>query len=196
MIPAEIRAQIEDLPNASLVQEVFDLIQSDTLLRGNASSAARAVEEGVATIVTGYIDALGMAHSQEVLFRYRTPRNLDAVIELCWGDINENELAPVWGALQDQNLWDKFNAVTSHESPNLFWKMIKATLPEDYFDDLADEVDGAMRDSVASRIAYGRGHQFYERVFRVYQLGGWPCGWDEDNQRVFANFPEAEPKNE
>ncbi len=181
-----------NLPNAALVREVSDLIESDTLLRGDASSAARAVEEGVATLVHNYAEATRMAHSQEVLFRYFMSGEGGAFIDVCWGDILEDETSHVWGALWDADLMDTFDAVVPGEGPNNFFKRFKKYAEDEKLKWIVEDLEGAMRDCIGARMASGRDNVFYEGIFRVYQLGGWACGWDAEHQRVYANFPEAD----
>ncbi len=183
---------IEQLPNVTLVQEVFDLVESGTLLRGDAAAATRVVEEGVASLVDSYDDALGMALSQEVRFRYFMSGNGGQLREASWSNIIEDELGKVFGTLGNLKLMDTFYSVAGFGASNNFFKVVEANFPDQYGDDLADDVCSVMGGCIASRMASGRDNLFYERIFRVYQLGGWACGWDDDNQRPYANFPEAQ----
>lgn len=44
--------------------------------------------------------------------------------------------------------------------------------------DIFEEVVGDLYMCVLNRLVNGKGDNFYERIFKIYKLGGWPCGWE------------------
>ncbi|HEB2439422.1 hypothetical protein BTTOUR_21525 [Bacillus thuringiensis serovar toumanoffi] len=42
---------------------------------------------------------------------------------------------------------------------------------------LVEEVERDLEMCALNRLVNGKVDNFYEKVFKVYKMGGWPCGW-------------------
>lgn len=49
--------------------------------------------------------------------------------------------------------------------------------PSGYLD-IFEEVQGDLYMCAINRLVNGKNDNFYEKMFRIYQSGGWPCGWE------------------
>lgn len=54
---------------------------------------------------------------------------------------------------------------------------------------LIDDVLGDLQNCARKRVALGDAPDFWERVWDVYDAGGWPCGCSDDLE-LFAFFPQ------
>ncbi len=61
-----------------------------------------------------------------------------------------------------------------------------------------DEIYEDLRLCIQSRKVCGYQHDFFERMFKIYELGGWPCGWEGKltEGRFIAYFPLDEDAEE
>ena len=60
------------------------------------------------------------------------------------------------------------------------------------------EIYEDLRSCIQSRKVCGYQHDFFERMFKIYELGGWPCGWEGKltEGRFIAYFPLHEDAEE
>lgn len=58
--------------------------------------------------------------------------------------------------------------------------------------DIFEEIIGDLHMCALNRLVNGKVDNFYERIFEVYKLGGWPCGWEGEypEGRVIVYSPD------
>jgi len=157
-----------------LVQDVIRLVESGTLLK---PSQALAIEN--VALIGSFEEARKRAH----FIDFETDN-------LGWTDIREREMASVHGASYKiegfQEVLDRI-----WEIHDLFFALLKKQLDKEAYlvvnDILADLYNCAV-----SRSVCGTRREFFENMFRLYRLGGWPCGWEGKypQGRMCVYFPE------
>ena len=55
-------------------------------------------------------------------------------------------------------------------------------------EDVIEEIQVELDMCVQSRLVCGKNNSFFESLFEVYCLGGWPCGWN--NGKIIVYVPE------
>lgn len=97
---------------------------------------------------------------------------LHSVLTLTWTDLREHEA----GALLGVTYQDSSKAGLRQRCAELEDRMFPwlSRLHEAPLDDIVADLGNA----VMSRCVFGRDDtRLFERVFRAYRVGGWPCGW-------------------
>ena len=100
-------------------------------------------------------------------------QDLDEV-ENVWEDIKSSEGGEIIGQLYERDL-------NSMERP--IREIIQSTenYPGDFvaqYIDVFEEIIGDLHMCALNRLVNGKVDNFYERIFDIYKLGGWPCGWE------------------
>ncbi|MEK5029636.1 hypothetical protein [Paenibacillus sp. FSL M7-1046] len=106
-----------------------------------------------------------------------------AVVDTIWQDIKNNESGSVLGfilnddklKLMDEELSDIFGSSDNYSED---------FIPMDYWD-IAAEVESDLYKCAINRLINGKKDNFYEKLFHIYQSGGWPCGWE-------GKYPDGE----
>lgn len=103
--------------------------------------------------------------------------------EYSWGDILENNMRLVWKKVFNEENYQEYNK-----------QINKIKIPDIH-------VEEGMDDSVYSEISYelllcakarfvcGYTNIFFEKLFKVYKTGGWPCGWN--NGKIIVYVPKS-----
>lgn len=149
--------------NKNLVEEVINAI-TDMHLAYNINLLNLDVN-----IVCDYQKAKELAWSQD----------LDEV-ENVWEDIKSLESGDIIGKLYEDDL-------NSMERP--IREMIQSSeiYPSDFvskYIEIFEEISGDLYICALNRLINGNVDNFYERIFDIYKLGAWPCGWQ-------GNYPEG-----
>ncbi|ATH92430.1 cytoplasmic protein [Bacillus glycinifermentans] len=157
--------------NTHLVEEVIHFIANLHFFR-NENLLNRDV-----VMVNDYERAQELAWSQD----------LDEV-ENVWEDIKSSESGEIIGQLYEHDL-------NSMDHP--IWEIIQSSenFPDDFvseYIDIFEEVMGDLHKCALNRLVNGEVDNFYERIFEIYKLGGWPCGWEGEypEGRMIVYSPE------
>lgn len=111
----------------------------------------------------------------EVFFDYEDKEGLS------WGDILEENMAKLWKSVFEAD-----------NSSNLTKIINGLTIPEIAVDsnnkdsDIFDEMEYEIMLCAKSRFICGKENIFFENLFKVYKLGGWPCGWNDGKIIVYV----------
>ncbi len=101
-----------------------------------------------------------------------------------WNNIRENELSEMYKILWDENKMDDYN--TRINNIDIF-KILDSKLPSE-FKEIIDAVDYDFAALLACGEVCPEGNEFYRQLFKVYFEGGWPCGWNDDTNRIIGFF--------
>ena len=100
-----------------------------------------------------------------------------------WIDILEENMAKVKKVIyQYENYTEYTKQLRNIEIPEL--QEIVFTL-DDY--DVQEEIYNEIELCVKSRLVCGKDNEFFENLYKVYKLGGWPCGWG--NGKIIVYVP-------
>ena len=101
-----------------------------------------------------------------------------------WVDILEENMSSVWEVIyQCNNYLELSDIVDDIEIPEL--DDIEYTF-DDY--DVQEEIYNEIELCVKSRFICGTRNVFFEKLFKVYKFGGWPCGWN--NGKIIVYVPK------
>ena len=67
-------------------------------------------------------------------------------------------------------------------------RILSMYIDSDTDSDIIDEMEYELMLCAKSRFICGKENDFFEQVFYVFRLGGWPCGWDDG--KIIAYFPK------
>lgn len=113
----------------------------------------------------------------EVFFDYEDKQGLS------WVDILEENMAELWKLVFE-----------SDNSSDLIKIINKLTIPKIAVDsnnedsDMLDEIEYEIMLCAKSRFICGKENTFFEKLFKVYKLGGWACGWKDG--KIIVYVPE------
>ncbi|WP_019637144.1 hypothetical protein [Paenibacillus fonticola] len=143
---------------SSLVEEVINYIQSNQLFQGNKQL------DDEFTIIDDFEQAQEIAWTQDLdivdtLWEYVKSSEDSEII----GKVYEKELRSV-----ERELKELFDSTESYS---------EGFFPSGYLD-IIEEVQGDLFMCAINRLVNGKTNNFYEELFRIYQSGGWPCGWE------------------
>jgi len=152
--------------HTNLVQEVIDFIQHHELFE----SSVPFVDD--ITVINDYELAKQLAFSQD-----------SRVVDVIWQDVKSNESASLFSFIDEEaNLHEIDNELSEiFESADNYKEDF---IPFDYLD-ISEEVESDLYKGALNRFIHGDKMNFYEKIFRCYQSGGWPCGWE-------GNYPQGE----
>lgn len=98
--------------------------------------------------------------------------------EHTWTSIRENEASEI---LEAANLLKNYDELSQEFDPlhDIIFKNVDQWVPSRY-DDFVDDISGDLINCAYARFIMGDKHRFFELLFRIYNSGGWPCGWVGD----------------
>lgn len=99
--------------------------------------------------------------------------------EYSWKDIRELEMSEVWGnyyAMMEDKRPEGLEELLEIISDNLR----ESSLYNDFFDDVTADLNNC----AINRAINGKNCSFFEDLFKIYQIGAIPCGWE-------GNYPEG-----
>lgn len=103
-----------------------------------------------------------------------------------WVDILEENMAKVWNVIyQYDNYKELSKEVDGIDVSEI--NEIEYTF-DDY--DVQEEINNEIELCAKSRFVCGKDNSFFENVYRAYQLGGWPCGWNNGKIIVYISKDE------
>ena len=101
-----------------------------------------------------------------------------------WVDILEENMSKVWSVIYQydnyKNLSDEVDGIDISEVIRIEYTV------DDY--DVQEEINNEIELCVKSRFVCGKENVFFERLFKAFKLGGWPCGWN--NGKIIVYIPE------
>lgn len=98
-----------------------------------------------------------------------------------WVDILEEKMAEVWEIIyQHENYAELSEVVSDIEIPELI--EIEYTIDAD---SVQAEIEAELELCAISRFICGKNNDFFESIFEVYCIGGWPCGWNDEKLIVY-----------
>ena len=101
-----------------------------------------------------------------------------------WVDILEENMSKVWSVIYQydnyKNLSDEVDGIDISEVTRIEYTV------DDY--DVQEEINNEIELCVKSRFVCGKENVFFERLFKAFKLGGWPCGWN--NGKIIVYIPE------
>ena len=101
-----------------------------------------------------------------------------------WVDILEENESDVWEIIyQNDNYAELSKIITDIKIPEL--DEIKYNFQNNM---VKEEMKAELELCVRSRVICGKDNSFFEDLFKVYCLGGWPCGWN--NGKIIVYVPE------
>ncbi|KHD35381.1 hypothetical protein NL50_13810 [Clostridium acetobutylicum] len=109
--------------------------------------------------------------------------------EYTWSDIRQLEMSKVKG---------KLYRLRDDEKPkelDLLLDIISEGLRRhitDSYSKFFESVVVDLKNCAVNRSVNGRAINFYEKMFKIYQTGGFPCGWDGEypEGRIVAYYPK------
>lgn len=161
----EVDKQMKYGQNTNLVQEVIDFIQNNELFKPENHSFKDII------IVNDYKRAKNLSFSQDL-----------KVVDVIWQDIKSDESAALFSSIyNDENLKETDDVLSEiFESSDNYSEDF---IPFDYLE-ILEEVESDLYKCALNRFINGDKMNFYEKIFRCYQSGGWPCGWE-------GNYPNG-----
>lgn len=150
--------------NSEKVQEVIDFVGSARIL-----NITPAITDPSVIIENDLDRALYKARTQEI-------DEYGDEGKLTWEDIRSEELSYVNEKMYKLS---DFSAVKKELTQLLttFFESLSETLPEQY-EATMNEIIGDMYACARARAVDEDGSPFFERLLKIYQSGGWPCGWE------------------
>ncbi|QGJ70192.1 Hypothetical protein PBC10988_18860 [Planctomycetales bacterium 10988] len=101
--------------------------------------------------------------------------------EETWTDLRELNMAEVLEKAFEEEQFTQIKDHLVNHLPQLT-RMVQSRLGDEYFD-LLDDIVGDLHNAAFNRAIQGP-QGFFEDLFKVYQQGAWPCGWE-------GNYPEG-----
>ncbi|MEP6859861.1 MAG: hypothetical protein ABJE66_04525 [Deltaproteobacteria bacterium] len=148
-------------PHTALVEEILATIERGEILSPRASSFEP--------------DAL-VVHDLPEAKRYAWSRPIAGAESSTWTDLREDEVAPFHAAPYDHPELKPAYDATDGLLPNLLG-LLRGKLPSSY-SELLDDIAADLQHCAMNRGLYGLvPNSFWERIWRVYAAGAWPCGW-------------------
>jgi hypothetical protein len=144
--------------NTALVEEVIDFARGSGLFQNSDADA-----DANWHVIHDLDDAMRFAR--------------EAVIgpdEYLWTDLRELEMADVWGRSYElEGFAEAEDALT--ETLELLTMAVRRRLDAEH-GELLDDIVGDLYCCAFNRAVIGASG-FFERLFKAYRAGGWPCGW-------------------
>lgn len=159
--------------HTNLVQEVLDFAKSGNLLRPGGL-----VQDDRWIIIASLEEAKVLA--------WQSPCGTH---ELLWTDIREKAMSGVKAETYSHSGFEKVRDDLAKQL-QVLTMAVKRRLNEEHRD-LLDDVVGDLFNCAFNRAINGTADLLFERMFSIYRVGGWPCGWQGDypDGKVLAYFP-------
>jgi hypothetical protein len=150
--------------NSDKVQEVIDFVCSGQIL-----NITPAVTDSSVIIENDFNRALYKARTQDI----EEDGDED---KLTWQDIRSEEESYVYDKIYKLS---DFSAVEKAMTELLttFAECLYRYLPGQY-DEITNDIIGDLYACAKARAVDEDGSPFFERLLKIYQSGGWPCGWE------------------
>lgn len=103
-----------------------------------------------------------------------------------WVDILEGNMAEVWKVIYQYDNYAELSAVVRGVCIHDELEHIEYTIDDD---SVQEEIGAELELCARSRFVCGKDNKFFESLFNVYKLGGWPCGWN--NGKMIVYVPDA-----
>ncbi|MGH1287384.1 cytoplasmic protein [Bacillus toyonensis] len=147
--------------NTKLVEEVIEYIQKRNLFDRNDIKLHSLLND--IEIIHDFDQAQELAWSQD----------LD-VIQIVWDDIKSDESAKLLEGTYNPDMEAKKDMLYEVFSDNQNYSQEFISI--DHIN-IIEEVERDLEMCALNRLVNGKVDNFYERIFAMYKLGGWPCGW-------------------
>lgn len=96
--------------------------------------------------------------------------------EYAWKDIKENEMSEVWGKFYELN--DDQKPQNLDMLLKIFSENVRSATTE--FNTFLEEIVADLNNCAINRAVNGKTDNFFEKLFKIYKAGYFPCGWDGD----------------
>jgi hypothetical protein len=173
----------EEALNFPLVQDIYEVVRGDCLLRPTEHSRRTAPERF--TVLESEDDAYSRIGSG-VLMKYPMSNAGGALLEVPWHNIQSDQAASISELCREAGVQEIAKRLTAFGP---FEELIEAHLPEEY-SDFIDTVSADLADCIKARLAVGQANPWVESLVEAYHLGGLPCGWDHECQRLVVFMPQ------
>jgi len=160
-----------------LVEEVINYILSNQLFQGNKQL------KDEFSIINNFEQAQEIAWTQE----------LD-IVDTLWEYIKSSEDSGIIGKVYEKDLRSVERELKELFDPAESYS--KDFFPSGYLD-IIEEVQGDIFMCAIDRLVNGKTNNFYEKLFRIYQSGGWPCGWEGKypDGKIIAYIPSGDSED-
>lgn len=143
--------------NTQLVEEVMDFIRNNKMFNKNNFHVNNL------EVINDFNEAQNLAWSQDssevdTVWEYVKSQEAESIVE----KVYDLDLVT-----QQDDLYDFFSDHNNYSND---------FIPFDYID-INEEVEGDLTMCALNRLVNGKTDNFYEKIFEVYKVGGWPCGW-------------------
>jgi hypothetical protein len=144
-----------------IVDEMLAAVRGDVLLRPTAP-----LPDG------GWLTIDDFRLAEEYVWRRYTDDTDDG---MSWSDVRGNEEAELLRPTYADPA-DRLRAAV-RELAGQFWEDLMTRLPPPYRA-IVDDVASDLCDIALCRALPEAGSGLFQRMWEVYRLGGWPCGWE------------------
>ncbi|SCN06087.1 Uncharacterized protein BCINRASA_03723 [Bacillus wiedmannii] len=147
--------------NTKLVEEVIEYIQKRSLFDRNDIKLHELLHD------------IEMIHDFDKAQELAWSQDLD-VTQIVWDDMKSDESAKLLEGTYNPNMESKKEMLYEVFSDN--YNYYQAFISIDHIN-ILEEVERDLEMCALNRLVNGKVDNFYEKVFKVYKMGGWPCGW-------------------
>ncbi len=150
-------------PNKEEVDEVLDFIESNRLLSGGQ------IPNDVEAVIIRDLDQIPAEEDYE---KYNDERPN-------WRDILGIESAEYYG--RESAMWGNDFPYERNILDDIVMNLTakyKTTMCKRYINHYFDQnIPGILSSIIHCRIVMGKSHVFFEKLFKIFVSGGYPCGW-------------------
>lgn len=143
--------------NTKLVEEVIEYIQKRRLFDRDDIK----------------LHDIEMIHDFDKAQELAWSQDLD-VTQIVWDDMKSDESAKLLEGTYNPNMESKKDMLYEVFSDN--YNYYQEFISIDHIN-ILEEVERDLEMCALNRLVNGKVDNFYEKVFKVYKMGGWPCGW-------------------
>lgn len=150
----------------SLAEEVLDFLKNGPFLMGSALLNSEEV-----VVETSFEAALDHVHVQ---YLWDAEGNLRSDHD-SWADVRETEISNVYEASSEREDLTELKP-RIRELQQTASALVEERLAE-YLSEATEDIVSDMELLIETRALVGGDNAFFETLFRWYQVGVWPCGW-------------------
>ena len=147
--------------NTKLVEEVIEYIQKRSLFDRNDIKLHELLHD------------IEMIHDFDKAQELAWSQDLD-VTQIVWDDMKSDESAKLLEGTYNPNMESKKDMLYEVFSDN--YNYYQEFISIDHIN-ILEEVERDLEMCALNQLVNGKLDNFYEKVFEVYKMGGWPCGW-------------------
>ncbi|MGH0828028.1 cytoplasmic protein [Bacillus wiedmannii] len=114
-----------------------------------------------------------MIHDFDKVQELAWSQDLD-VTQIVWDDMKSDESAKLLEGTYNPNMESKKDMLYEVFSDNYNYNQEFISI--DHIN-ILEEVERDLEMCALNRLVNGKVDNFYEKVFKAYKMGGWPCGW-------------------